>query len=80
MDSPAFRRGLERLIALARERPTAVMCAETLWWRCHRRMLADALLAAGCEVAHLVEGGPQPHTLHPNARIEDGRPVYDVAG
>jgi uncharacterized protein (DUF488 family) len=78
MDTPAFRRGLERLIALARERPVAVMCAETLWWRCHRRMLADALLAAGCEVLHLLEGGPQPHALHPNARIEDGRPVYDV--
>jgi uncharacterized protein (DUF488 family) len=78
MDTPVFRQGLERLIALARERPTAVMCAETLWWRCHRRMLADALLAAGCEVLHLLDGGPQPHRLHPNARIEDGRPVYDV--
>lgn len=78
MDTPAFRRGLERLIALARERPTAVMCAETLWWRCHRRMLADALLAAGCEVAHLLDDGVHPHALHPNARVEDGRPVYDV--
>lgn len=78
MDTAAFRKALERLIALARERPTAVMCAETLWWRCHRRMIADALLAAGCEVVHLLEGGPTPHTLHPNARIEDGRAVYDV--
>ncbi len=78
MDTPGFRRGLERLIELARERPTAVMCAETLWWRCHRRLLADALLAAGCEVLHLLEGDPRPHELHPSARIQDGRPVYDV--
>ena len=70
--------GLERLIELAREGPTAVMCAETLWWRCHRRLLADALLAAGCEVHHLLEGGPRPHELHPSARVEDGRPVYDA--
>lgn len=78
MDTPAFRRGLDRLIAMARERRVAVMCAETLWWRCHRRMLADALLAAGCEVVHLLDDGEHPHALHPNARLEDGRPVYDV--
>lgn len=78
MDTPVFRGGLKRLIALARERPTAIMCAETLWWRCHRRMLADALLAAGCEVAHLLDDGAHPHVLHPNARVEDGHPVYDV--
>lgn len=78
MDTAAFHRGLERLIEMARERRVAVMCAETLWWRCHRRMLADALLAAGCEVAHLLDDGEHPHVLHPNARVEDGRPVYDV--
>jgi uncharacterized protein (DUF488 family) len=55
------------------------MCAESLWWRCHRRMIADALLVEGCGVVHLVPGGRrEPHRLHPNLRIAQGRLVYDV--
>ncbi len=80
MGTAEFRAALERLVGWARERPTAVMCAEGLWWRCHRRLLADALTAAGCEVRHLVRAGEvEAHRMHPAARLdEDGRLVYDV--
>ncbi|HEX2266773.1 MAG TPA: DUF488 domain-containing protein, partial [Actinomycetota bacterium] len=70
MESVEFRDVVTWLIETSRDTPTAVMCAESLWWRCHRRMLADALVARGCEVQHIVEGGRlQPHRLHPTARV-----------
>jgi hypothetical protein len=55
------------------------MCAETLWWRCHRRLIADAAALAGVPVVHLLDvGRSQPHRLHPAVRPDDeGRPVYD---
>ncbi len=49
-----FREGLAELMKLADERPTAIMCAEAVWWRCHRRIIADYLIAAGREVFHLM--------------------------
>lgn len=52
--SPAFRSGLARLIALGREQRTAIMCAEAVWWRCHRRIISDYLLAYGETVFHLL--------------------------
>jgi uncharacterized protein (DUF488 family) len=79
MDSTAFRSALEKLEADAAHEPLAVMCAETLWWRCHRRLIADALTVDGVEVVHLISAGEsQRHKLHPALRVEDGRPVYDV--
>ncbi len=56
------------------------MCAETLWWRCHRRLIADALTIEGVEVIHLLGGGTtQKHGLHPDLRVDElGRPVYDA--
>ncbi len=66
----AFRVGLAALEALAEARPTALMCAEILWWRCHRRILADNLIARGWEVWHLRDA---THTeravLTPFARV-----------
>lgn len=53
--SPDFRAGLAALTALADERRCAIMCAEAVWWRCHRRIVADYLLAAGREVFHLMD-------------------------
>ena len=53
MASGEFALGLDRLQAMARQRPTAVMCAEGLWWRCHRRLVADALLIRGWDVVHI---------------------------
>jgi uncharacterized protein (DUF488 family) len=51
--TPAFREGLRQLIAIASREPTAIMCAEMLWWRCHRRIVTDHLLARGVPVVHL---------------------------
>ena len=79
MDGPVFRAALDRLLATAVGTPTAVMCAETLWWRCHRRLIADAAVLKGVEVVHLLDvDSAQPHVLHPDVRPdEQGRPVYD---
>jgi uncharacterized protein (DUF488 family) len=78
MRTEVFRHALEFLEATSVQTPTVVMCAESVWWRCHRRMLADALLVDGWTVIHLMpDGRSQPHRLHPDARIEDGGIVYD---
>jgi uncharacterized protein (DUF488 family) len=67
MDTPAFDAAMQRLLADAqRDPPLAVMCAETLWWRCHRRLIADAAVARGAEVVHLLDVDkrqPHPHGL-----------------
>ena len=77
MATPEFDAGIEALIELAQERRTAVMCAEAVPWRCHRSLLADALLARGVAVEHLIGASePRPHTLSPHARIEAGRVTY----
>ncbi|MDE2262398.1 MAG: DUF488 domain-containing protein [Gammaproteobacteria bacterium] len=64
-----FRAGLARLCALAGEHRCAVMCAEAVWWRCHRRIIADYLLAAGFKVVHILGSGKlTPATLTPGAQ------------
>lgn len=79
MGSGSFAEALERLMTLARRERTAVMCAETVWWRCHRRMIADALVARGWEVSHLLgPGRSEPHRMHPNACVDGSRIVYDA--
>jgi uncharacterized protein (DUF488 family) len=52
--SPVFRAGLDELLALARAQHCAIMCAEALWWRCHRQIIADYLLVAGVPVMHIL--------------------------
>jgi uncharacterized protein (DUF488 family) len=79
METPAFAEGLAWLLESAREMPTAFMCSESDWHRCHRRMISDAVLARGGRVVHLLDRGDQEHALHPDARIEDGTVVYDGA-
>jgi uncharacterized protein (DUF488 family) len=78
MDSLEFLAALSRLAAAAAERPTVILCAEAVPWRCHRRLIADALVARGVPVVHLLAPGrSEPHTLHPDARpLPDGRLVY----
>ena len=72
-----FRAGLDSLVALGRERPVAMMCSEAVWWRCHRRSVADHLIARGETVLHLMDGGrAEPARLSAGARAEDGRVVY----
>jgi uncharacterized protein (DUF488 family) len=78
MESRSFDDAVRWLIETAAEGPTAAMCAESLWWRCHRRMLADALLARGCEVIHLTgRGQGDTHRLHSAARLLGTRVIYD---
>ena len=79
MESPEFAEGLARLLAIAGDRPTAVMCAEALPWRCHRQLLADALVVHGVEVRHVIGATAEPHRLTPFARVEGERIVYDRA-
>ena len=71
--TPPFAAALANLLALAGERRTTVMCAEAVWWRCHRRIITDWALAAGAEVQHILgPGEPKPGTLTPFARVEAG--------
>lgn len=79
--SPEFRDALERLVARGREKRCAVMCAESVWWRCHRRIIADYLLARGEEVFHLMDGDKiEPATMTAAARRrEDGALAYPAA-
>lgn len=78
MASEEFRDALADLERMARERPTAVMCAEAVWWSCHRRLIADALTARGWRVQHLGLGEPPPtHELPDFAAVEqDGTVTY----
>ena len=77
MATARFRAGLEMLESLARERRTAVMCAEADWHRCHRRLLADALVARGWTVLHLEPTGAlTSHELPDFAVVEEGLVTY----
>jgi uncharacterized protein (DUF488 family) len=80
MRTPEFRAAIDELLAAAAGTPTAVMCAESLWWRCHRRMIADfAALARGVDVIHLMhDGRHQPHRPTDGVRLgRDGQLIYD---
>jgi len=78
MASPEFAEALERLERAAAERPTATMCAEAQWWRCHRRLIADALTVRGWRVLHLgLKPEPVEHELTPFAVVApDGTLTY----
>jgi uncharacterized protein (DUF488 family) len=77
MQTPAFAESLERLLALARERTLAMMCAEAVPWRCHRSLIADALLVRGVRAEEIVgETKTQTHRLTPFARIDGTRITY----
>ena len=80
MASEEFRSGCSALLDLARSASVAVMCAESVWWRCHRRLLADHLvLVSGIEVEHILPGGRlSPHQPTEGARKEADRVVYDA--
>jgi uncharacterized protein (DUF488 family) len=79
MESDEFAAAYARLRELATDAPTAYMCAETLWWQCHRRLLSDRLVADGWEVLHIFgPGKTEPHELWELARLEGARLVYDV--
>jgi uncharacterized protein (DUF488 family) len=81
MASSEFRLARDRLQAQARVRSTCVMCAEAQWWRCHRRLIADALVVRGWQVLHLgLDVGPIEHQLTSFAVVaKDGMLSYPPA-
>lgn len=77
MQTPEFEAGLEKLLALAAQESTAIMCAEAVPWRCHRSLIADSLLARGVPVAHILGDQPvQPHKITQFAKIEGTSVAY----
>ena len=77
METNEFDAGLQKLKNLATEKPTVVMCAEAVWWRCHRSMIADALKVEGWKVEHIM--GLDKTTDHPftkPAKIVGGKLIY----
>jgi uncharacterized protein (DUF488 family) len=77
MQTERFDAALRELESLAAERSTAVMCAEALWWRCHRRLIADALVVRGHRVLHIgSDGSLEDHRLTSFAEVRDGRVRY----
>jgi len=77
IDSAEFEAGLAQLIAVAEARRTAYMCAELLWWQCHRRLISDVLVARGWTVLHIATAdAASPHKLMPPARLRDGKLSY----
>lgn len=76
METPEFAAAVDELLAFGDGGRLAVMCAEAVWWRCHRMLLSDALVARTIDVQHIL--GPasvQPHRLTPFAQIQDNRDV-----
>ncbi|HEX6420178.1 MAG TPA: GNAT family N-acetyltransferase [Acidimicrobiales bacterium] len=82
MGGADFRAGLDGVLAEARRRRTAVLCSESVWWRCHRRLLSDAaVLVRGATVRHLMhDGRTAPHRPTEGVRRAGDRVVYDVGG
>ena len=77
MSSPQFAQGLGQLIQLASQARTAIMCAEALWWRCHRSMIADALSVRGIEVVHILDAKHSVvHPMTAPARVVGGALTY----
>ena len=81
MMTPAFAAGIDELLAFGESRNVAVMCAEAVWWQCHRMLLSDALVARNVDVQHIMSAkgasAVQPHRLTPFAKIRaDGQVWY----
>ena len=77
MESAEFHAGIERLLETARTKRTAIMCAEAVWWRCHRSLIADYLKAAGVNVVHILgTGKSDEHPFTSAAQIVKGKLSY----
>jgi uncharacterized protein (DUF488 family) len=80
MQTPEFDAGLQRLIKLARQKRSAIMCAEAVPWRCHRSLIGDALIVRGIRVQDIMSvKTSRPHTLTPFARVRGNRVTYPLA-
>jgi uncharacterized protein (DUF488 family) len=77
MTTREFRAGIERLLNLAQNKPTAIMCAEALWWQCHRGLISDFLKSNGHEVLHIMgKNKIEPHPYTSAAQMLDGKLSY----
>jgi len=78
METEDFQKGVERLVDLApKSGPIAIMCAEAVWWRCHRSLISDYLKACGIEVLHILDSKKvEPHPFTSAARIVNGELSY----
>ena len=77
MLTPAFEQAIDHLVNLGENSPTAYMCAERVYFHCHRMLVSDWLVAHGHQVRHIENKKPaRPHTLMAEARIEDGKLIY----
>ena len=77
MQTPEFAAHLEDLRTLGQEHRVAIMCAEAVWWQCHRSLIADALVALGDPVVHILTADrAEPHVLRDFARVTNGRVSY----
>lgn len=78
METPEYGAARNELEELARRLPSAFLCAEGLWWQCHRRLIADSLAVAGWHVKHILPNGSlADHRLPDFARVEGDRVIYD---
>ena len=80
MDTAGFKQGIDTLLRLARSKRTVVMCAEAVWWRCHRSLISDYLKALGVTVEHIID--ERTNVIHPfttAARVESGKLAYGAA-
>jgi len=80
METEQFQKGIERLLSVAEETgPAAIMCAEAVWWRCHRSLIADYLKVRNVEVLHILGANKvEPHPYTPAARIVNGELTYEA--
>lgn len=77
MQTPAFASAIEDLMEWSSDAPTAVMCAEAVWWQCHRQLIADALVARGLDVRHIMSAkAAEAHRLTSFARVDGERVSY----
>lgn len=80
LETAEFQRGMARLSELAIQKRIAVMCAEAVWWRCHRALISDWLKVRGVEVLHILsENKVEPHPFTSAAQIADGQLSYRAA-
>ena len=77
METEEFHAGIARLLDVARTRRTAIMCAEAVWWRCHRSLISDYLKAKGMQITHIMAAGKsEAHPFTSAARIVNGELSY----
>lgn len=80
MQTEQFDQGISELLELATHTVTSVMCSEAVWWRCHRRLVADALTVRGIEVRHIMGTSLAPiHSVTPFAKVDGSQVTYPAS-